>query len=84
MAKKEPEKPPQIMITEEVKERWALIPEEERSLLMAEYARLTLDETKNVHKKISSIESWVQLFGILALLSVGGSICYFLYSLFGF
>ena len=73
----------QILATEEMKTRWELVSEEDYSLIMAEYARLTLGELKSIENKINSIQGrvysiqgWVLFFGILAILSLIGSICW--------
>ena len=77
----------QILATEEMKTRWELVSEEEYSLIMAEYARLTLDKLKNIETRtnfiqgrVKSIEQWVTLFGVLAVLSVISSICFLIYT----
>ena len=77
----------QILATEEMKTRWELVSEEEYSLIMAEYARLTLDKLKNIETRtnfiqgrVKSIEQWVTLFGVLAVLSVISSIYFLIYT----
>ena len=72
-----------ILVTEEMKQRWGLLSEEDYSLVMAEYARLELVELKNIENKIDSIQGrvksihgWVLFFGALAVLSLIGSVCW--------
>jgi hypothetical protein len=83
MVEKEQETVWRILVTDDMKLRWGLLSEEEYPLVMAEYARLTLAELKSLENKIDSmqgkvysIQGWVVFFGILAILSLIGGICW--------
>ena len=77
----------QILATEEMKTRWDLVSEEDYSLIMAEYARLTLDKLKSIETRtnfiqgrVNSIQGWVLFFGIISILSIISSICFLIYT----
>ena len=55
MVEKEQEKVWQILVTEEMKQRWGLLSEDDYPIVMAEYARLELVELKHIENKIESI-----------------------------
>ena len=68
-----------------MKKRWILIPEEEYPTLMAEYARLTLDEAqktrdeiKGIYAGILTIQRGLALLVTISIVSAAVTGCYIL------
>lgn len=76
MTKKDSESIERTLVTEEMKERWKLVPKEYYPLIMAEQGRKTVEMLDNINKKVNSIYSWVLFFGLMFLLSIVLGGCY--------
>ena len=75
-----------IYVSEEMNQRWGHLNEDDYRLFMAEYARLEFAELKTIEgkinliqKRVNSIQGWVVFFGVLAILSLIGSLCWFIF-----
>lgn len=76
MTKKDSENIERTLVTDDMKERWKLVPKEYYPLIMAEQSRKTVEMLGNINKRIDSIHSWVLFFGLMFLLSIVLGGCY--------
>ena len=72
-----------IVVTEAVKKRWVLAPEEDYPMLMAEYARLTLDEVrkttnemKGIYAGIRAMQQGLTLLILISIVTAAVTGCY--------
>ena len=70
MTDKKPETVQRLMISKEVKDRWGLIQEEDYPLIMADYTRQILENSKQTNDAVKSIKGWITFFGVLLIIQI--------------
>ena len=70
MTDKKPETVQRLLISKEVKDRWGLIQEEDYPLIMADYTRQILENSKQTNDAVKSIKGWITFFGVLLIIQI--------------